>query len=256
MRVFAMTAAIVAACALGACASTTSGTGGGSGAPSTSASSTPVTLPPPSSPLPVSVPAPSTSAAVSSAPLSSSAPAPTPVAAPKACAAGKCTKIRSADLDGGYTATVYSGPSPSGQLAAEYLQLALGGVSVFWKVTDGYSPGQLVCSPTPAPNCAVEDGFGAHASSARGLARIGNALIQFDEATSDTPITDVQDLNGDGWIDVVSVQNTYEPDYATGKVFWMTSLSNGKKFIATGCTPAKKKLAPKPSAPVSGTCKV
>jgi hypothetical protein len=173
---------------------------------------------------------------------------------PKACAAGKCSKIASGDLGGGYSVTVYTGPSPTGQVAADYLQLKLASVPVFWKITDGYHPGQLLCSARPAPNCAVEDAFGAHSSSGRVFLRQGNRLVQFGEALSDTPLTDIADLNGDGWIDVVAAVNTYEPDYATGKVYWSTSLSNGKRLVLSGCTVPRRNLLSKPTAPLTGTC--
>jgi hypothetical protein len=252
MRIRAVLGLLAAGCMLAACSSSTGGTGGGSGTPSPTRSPTPATT---LTHLPSSSAAVSSAAAPSSAvPPSSSGAPPVAVQDPTACAAGACTKIASGDLGAGYAATVYSGPSPSGQVGAEYLQLTLAGVSVFWKVTDGYNPGQLACSPIPSPNCVVEDSFGAHASSARGLIRLGNKLVQFDEAPSDTPVTDVLDLNGDGWIDVRSMQNTYDPDYATGKVYWLTALSDGTKFAVTGCTPPKKAPGPKPTAPVSGTC--
>jgi hypothetical protein len=160
-----------------------------------------------------------------------------------------------APLDGGYRVTVYAAPSPSGGVAATVTELASGGVPVYWHVTDNASPSQVACSAAPQPNCGLALFVGAHASEAIGLLRDGDGFRPYAEADSNTPTTKVGDLNGDGWIDVAAIQNTYRPSYATGKVYWQTSTSDGHTYTATGCTaPSHNPSTTAPTAPLTGTC--
>jgi hypothetical protein len=244
MRRLTIVALVVSSVALAGCASTTNGTGAGSARPTPSTSALPS---PPSS-------APTTpSLAPSTAPASTGTP-PAPVDPPPVCAGDGCTKLKSADLGDGYTATLYSGSSAGGAVASTVLELSLGGRSVSWQVTDEQVAGDLACSPTPAPNCVVVAGLGAHASVATGYTRRLNALVKYDDVTSDTPSTDPVDLNGDGLVDVVTAINTYQPSYATGTVYWQTFQSTGSAFQSTGCTAPQQVLAPEPAGPLTGAC--
>jgi hypothetical protein len=162
--------------------------------------------------------------------------------------------VATAPLDGGYQVTIYSAPSPSGLLAATVTELSVGPVPVYWHVTDDASPSQLACSATPQPNCGLALFVGAHASEAVGLLRVGETFQPYGQANSDTPTTKVGDLNGDGWIDVAAIQNTYRPSYAAGKVYWQTSVSNGRTYTSTGCGSPSHQLPPAPTAPLTGSC--
>jgi hypothetical protein len=241
---------------LAACSSTTNGAGNGSGAPTTAGTSTsavPSRLPPPSpststSSASTSVPPPPTT----SAPVTSSTPTALPT--PPVCASGGCTKNKVVDLGDGYTVTLYTGSSAGGAVGSTVLELDSAGTPVFWQVTKDQIAGDLACSPRPMPNCVVVAGVGAHASVATGYTRQLNRLVKYGNVPSDTPSTDPIDLNGDGLIDVVTAINTYEPSYATGKVFWQTFQSTGTSFESTGCTKPAFNLPPEPSAPLTGTC--
>jgi hypothetical protein len=238
--VLAAVLALVAA-TLMACASTTTGTGSGSGLPTSYASSpaaAPSTFGRTSGAATITIPAPSASGA----------------APPSICAAGGCTKVKSADLGDGYTATLYSGSSAGGAVASTVLELSRGEVPVFWQVADEQVAGDLECSPQPEPNCVVVVGQGAHASVATGYTRHLNTLAKYDDVSSDTPSTDPVDLNGDGLVDVVTAINTYQPSYATGTVYWQTFQSTGSAFQSTGCTTPQQVLAAEPLTPLTGAC--
>jgi hypothetical protein len=133
-------------------------------------------------------------------------------------------------------------------------ELARSEVPVYWHVTDDATPSELMCSPAPQPNCGLVVFVGAHAAEAFGLLRVGDALAAFGQANSETPTAKVRDLDGDGWIDVVMVRNTYRPGYATGKVYWETFTSDGRRFTPTGCTAPAHEPPPAPSAPLAGDC--
>ena len=103
---------------------------------------------------------------------------PAAVDPPDVCAAGGCTKTKSADLGDGYAVTLYSGSGAGGSVASAVLELALNAVPVFWNVTDEAIAGDLACSPQPQPNCVVVVGGGAHASMAIGYVRELNKLVE------------------------------------------------------------------------------
>jgi hypothetical protein len=174
---------------------------------------------------------------------------------PRICASGRCHAVGTASLDDGYQVVVFSAPSPSGGVAATVTALSHDRVAVYWHVTDNASPSQVACSAAPRPNCGLALFVGAHASEAIGLLRDGDGFRPYAEADSNTPTTKVGDLNGDGWIDVAAIQNTYRPSYATGKVYWQTSTSNGSRYISTGCTPpSHNPSTTAPTAPLTGSC--
>jgi hypothetical protein len=149
---------------------------------------------------------------------------------------------------------VYRGPSPSGQLAAAYLQLLHDGAAVWQSVVDGYSPGLVQCSPNPTPNCTVVFAVGAHSSAAQLYVRSGDTLRKVAEISADTPVTNPLDLDGDGWIDAYSAQNTYQPSYATGKVYWQTFRAGPTGLRSTGCSPPRRRLPPDPTQFLDGAC--
>jgi hypothetical protein len=236
-----------------ACASTTGGTGQGSASPTISSTARPAprsTLPASPTPTASLTTAPPTPGPVTVTPT----PSRSAVPPPPVCASGHCTKNKTADLGAGYTVTLYTGSSAGGSVGSTVLELDLDEVPVFWQVTPDEVAGDLACSPTPGPNCLVVAGVGAHASVATGYVRELDRLVKYGDVSSDTPSTDPADLNGDGFIDVVTAVNTYEPSYATGTVYWQTFQSTGSSFESTGCTTPQRTLPPEPTAPLAGRC--
>ncbi len=246
--------AVALALTAAGCAGVTAGTGSGAALQA----STDAQFPSPSSTPPSATAAASTSATSTSpsvpAPTTGGAPPASAAPRPAVCASGVCKAVATSPLDGGYRATVYSAPSPSGAAAATVTELSLGTVPVYWHVTDDANPSQLSCSPAPRPNCGLALFVGAHASEAVGLLRVGEGFQPYGQANSNTPTTKVGDLNGDGWIDVSAIQNTYRPSYATAKVYWQTSTSDGTTYTSTGCGTPSHQPPPAPAAPLTGTC--
>lgn len=231
----------------------------GSAAPAASAS----TSGSPSSSVGGSASRPATGSASGSAPASgagtgtAAAPGgalPPAVPPPTSCSPlSQCPKAASGDVGDGYTLVLRSGPgSGSG---ASVLELRYRGVSVFWTVKDDETPYELACSATPQKRCVVVDYTGAHAAVGRLWKVMGNTLVAGGTATSDTPGMHATDLNKDGYVDVVALQNDYTPDYATGKVYWQTWVSNGQSLVSTGCSAkASGDLPPQPVTPQTGSC--
>jgi hypothetical protein len=256
MRGRAALVTLVAALTAAGCARVTEGTGSGVGlsrsgearfpsqAPTTSASTSESS----SAPTSQSPPAPTNSTPTASSPSAQAVPP------PRLCGSGRCKAVGSAPLDHGYQVTIYSAPSPGGGVAATVTELSLDRVPVYWHVTDDASASQVACSPAPQPNCGLAVFVGAHASEALGLLRVGNGFQPYARADSNTPTTKIADLNGDGWIDVAAIQNTYQPSYAAGQVYWQTSTSNGRHFASTGCSVPSREPSAAPTAPLTGSC--
>jgi hypothetical protein len=176
------------------------------------------------------------------------------VAPPSICNGSQCSS-KTQTTFGQFEVILYSAPSTTSGTAS-VIELLDNTAPVYWKVIDGDSPEGVTCSTTPAPNCVVVDETGAHASTFSAFRVSAGALTQFDMNGSDTPASYAADLNGDGWIDVVTEQNTYQPNYAAGTVYWQTFTSNGVHLLSTGCSApiAADQLAPRPSAPLGGPC--
>lgn len=183
-----------------------------------------------------------------------SSPPPNEATPPDACAANACEQVGQADLDGDFAAVLYRAAGRGARLDASVVALIDRGVPVHWTVIPDEYPGELACSGAPIPNCLVEGSVGAHSSVATGFTRSLDRLEKFGEVLSDTPTMDVIDLNGDGLIDAVTVMNTYDPSYATGKVYWETFQSSGTGFRPTGCTAPKRELPPQPTVLLTGQC--
>jgi hypothetical protein len=159
-----------------------------------------------------------------------------------------------ADVGGGYSVELALAPSTTGAPGTSVVILRKDGQLRYSRWTDGSYPGTLTCSPTPIANCVVVDGVGAHASQATGYRIENDELIRFDDVTSDTPVTDGIDLDGNGLIDIVTEVSTENPSYATGKRFWATLTSDGAHFSATGCSTPTFRAQPEPKQPLTGTC--
>jgi hypothetical protein len=238
---------------LAACSSTTQGRGlaAGGGTPTE-------TVRPSDSGLPTDA-LPTDTATTSDTPTptltTSSATPPSPVPAPKECPGGTCKAFDSADLGNGYTFVLRGNDGYGGGVGASIVELTKGGVPIYWWATNGQTPGGLMCSTGGAvPNCVVVDYTGAHASLGTVWALSGGTLHRGSTVTVDTPGTSGRDLNGDGLVDVVALQNDYTPDYATGRVYWQTWVSNATKLTSTGCTTPSHAPAPAPTKLVTGSC--
>lgn len=248
----------VGACvaALSACGSTVHGQGSGpvevsrSVASATAASTTPGS----SAASSASV---STGSAQSSPSSGSPSSAALAVAAPRQCPGGSCPIIGTADLGDGFVASLRSGTASDGPaFGASVLELTEAGVPVDWHATDDRQPGQLSCIGGAVANCVVIDYQGAHSASATvwRLGRDSATLAKMASADADTPSMSARDLNGDGFVDVIGLQNDYQPDYVTGQVQWQTWVFDGKNLSSTGCTALAPTPPPRPSAPATGTC--
>jgi hypothetical protein len=245
--------ALLASAGLAACSSTIQGTGLPIAAESTSAAPQSDTAPPSEAASPSA-----TASSTSSAPVASSPPAPptpAPASPPPECPGGTCPQVDSVALGHGYVIILRGNDGYGGGAGASVVELTSGGVPVFWSAAASETPGGLACSAAGAmPNCVVVDYTGAHASVATVWALARGTLHRGATVSSDTPGMSGRDLNADGFVDVVALQNDYTPDYATGKVYWQTWVSDGNHLTATGCTSPTHTPSPAPTQPVSGSC--
>jgi hypothetical protein len=245
--------ALVASAALAACSSTTQGTGLAIATERTSAA------PQSGSASPSGLASPSTAASsTSSAPVTSSPAVPpnsAPASPPPECPRGTCPQVDSVALGNGYVIILRGNDGYGGGAGASVVELTSGGVPVFWSATANETPGGLACSTAGAtPNCVVVDYTGAHASVATAWTLARGTLHRGATVSSDTPGMSGRDLDADGFVDVVALQNDYTPDYATGKVYWQTWVSDGNHLTGTGCTSPSHTPTPAPTQPVSGSC--
>ena len=187
-----------------------------------------------------------------------------PVTAP--CAAQSCTPGKSLSLGGGYTARLWSSAAPTTASPADLtttpvVELLSDGVHRQWWVGRvGYGwAASLSCLPTSAsPNCVVAAEVGSHAGVAEAillqhgqLVSPATASVTFD---SGTPVA--SDLDGDGLLDVMGIENDYTPSYATGHNFWASYRLAAGGLHQTGCTPVHSLTEKAPTTLLTGTCPV
>jgi hypothetical protein len=197
--------------------------------------------------------APTTTAPPTSASPTTTAPAAAP--APPECPNAACQISATVGLNGPYTFLLRIGGATSDYPVSSVVELAYGSVPVFWYVAGGDTPSHITCQVgTGTGNCVVVDTAGAHGSNATVWAFTGTTLKKGGTVTVATPETFARDLNGDRFVDVEGLQDTYTPTYATGKVYWQTWTSNGTTLTSTGCTAPTTTAAPRPTAPVTGHC--
>ncbi len=185
-------------------------------------------------------------------------PSSPPVVVP--CAAHNCTPDAAIALPGGYAVRLWSFPAPSEpDQATPVVELLSGGRHLSWwtgRLGFGWTA-KLTCLATASqPNCVVSSALGAHAGSAETLLlRSGElasppaASVTFD---SSQPIA--VDLDGDGLLDVVGMENDYQPDYAHGHNYWATYRQAGAALHRTGC--ARVTGSSPPTALLTGRCPV
>jgi hypothetical protein len=146
-------------------------------------------------------------------------------------------------------------PAFDAGVGATIVELTNAGTPVYWATIAGEMPAQLTCSTSAdKSNCVLVASVGAHGSNAA-VWRLGGATLhRGSTVASDSPNMRALDLNGDGWVDAEGLQNTYNPDYASGAVYWQTWISDGTHLTSTGCTPPTHSQPGAPAAPVTGTC--
>ena len=64
------------------------------------------------------------------------------------------------------------------------------------------------------------------------------------------------DLDHDGLLDVLGVENDYQPNYATGHNYWASYRLVGAALRRTGCLPVSSPPQPAPTTLLTGHCPV
>jgi hypothetical protein len=176
------------------------------------------------------------------------------------CAVEKCTPQPAIALTGGYSVRLWSYPAPAAPDAATpVVELLTGGRHASWwtgRLGFGWAA-KLTCLATAGqPNCVVSSALGAHAGSAETLLLRSGALsspaaasVTFD---SSQPIA--VDLDGDGLLDVIGMENDYKPDYAQGHNYWATYRQFSAALHRTGC--ARVTGSVPPTTLLTGPCPV
>ena len=167
-------------------------------------------------------------------------------------------------LTGGYGIRLWRPATPNGSSDAmlsstPVLELLRGGQHVqWWSASMGFAwTASLTCLSTgPEPNCAITAIEGAHAGSAELVVLRGGQLVAPPEARvvfdSGAPLA--VDLDHDGYLDIVGVDNDYQPNYATGHNFWATYRFHDDVLTETGCTPMPTRAGSAPTRFLDGPC--
>jgi hypothetical protein len=156
----------------------------------------------------------------------------------------------------GYQIVLRSGTSDLTGSITAVVELLTGGVPTLWNTeADEYQP-HLECSTrTPHLHCVVLAGVGAHSSQAQLYLVSDGRFVLPPPITTDTPGIAAQDLDGDGDLDLQVPVNDYQPDYATGGMYWQTWLLKSQSYSLSGCTATVyNEMPPVPTAPVFGAC--
>ncbi len=184
-------------------------------------------------------------------------PASQPVAVP--CAAYHCTAQPAIALTGGYAVRLWSFPAPAvPDSATPVVELLSGGQHVsWWSGRLGFAwTATLTCLATAEPNCVVSSALGAHAGSAEILLLRSGALVSPPAAsvTFDSSQPTARDLDGDGLLDVVGMENDYQPNFAQGHNYWATYRLATAALHRSGCAPVTSSVPP--TTLLTGRCPV
>ena len=154
-----------------------------------------------------------------------------------------------------FAVIVRTNPAYANGTGAAIVELTRSDVPVGWYVVPGESPSEITCSTTASQsNCVLVDHVGAHGSDAIVFRLVGQALQRGSTVLAATPDMHASDLDGDGWVDAAGLQNTGVPNYATGRVYWQTWVSDGIRLRTTGCTSPAGSAPPAPTTLLRGSC--
>lgn len=208
--------------------------------------------------------APARTAALASSSPASTVPA---NAAKPPCQQYGCTGQLAVALNADYAVRLWSSPAATasgGQNLRSTPVLELirtsGGVSQhvqWWVGRLGYGwTAKLVCAAGAHPNCVVSSSVGSHAGNAEVVQLRGAALVgsPATSVTFDSGVPTAADLDGDGNLDIVGLDNDYKPSFATGHNFWTTYRFAGGALHQTGCVPWQSSGQAAPTKLLTGPC--
>ena len=197
-------------------------------------------------------------------PGSTKRPATTAASAePAPCARWSCRPGHPIPLGNGMSVRLWLSPTPGsadGSIASTpVLELLRNSLHVqWWIATMGLAwEASLTClAAGPEPNCVVASVAGAHAGSAEMVLLRSGALVGSPRTrvVFDSGAPYAEDLDGDGYLDIVGSDNDYQPNYATGHNFWATYRFRADALIETGCAPRPSPTAPRPDHLLLGPC--
>ena len=194
-------------------------------------------------------------------PSTSSAPVqrPTSVAMPAQCRSLGCTKAQTADLGNGYSISLWHSGKAGDFRSEPVIGLSNDGIAVqWWSSPRGYGwAGSLTCATrAPEPNCMLTDGDGAHSAVAQSIVLRAGRLVASAKAVvvADLPTVLARDLDRDGYLDVIAVDNDYTPNFAQGRLYWHTFRYADGRLVSTGCARKGSPNEPAPAQPVTGDC--
>lgn len=193
------------------------------------------------------------------------------VAASAPCHPAACTPGATQQLSGGYSVRLWSSvapgaPSGTGSSSASstpVLELLNAGNHVQWwvgRLGFGWAA-ELSCLNSPPPagaNCVVVAEVGSHAGSAEVVLLQGAKLVAPATASVvfDSGLPVAADLDADGRLDVLGVENDYRPSFANGHNFWTSYRLIGTSLQQTGCLPVSSPTQAPPTRMLAGRCPV
>ncbi|MFL6164171.1 MAG: hypothetical protein ACJ74U_18370 [Jatrophihabitantaceae bacterium] len=194
-----------------------------------------------------------------STPASTMKAANPPVSVP--CAARRCTPAATITLTDGYSVRLWTYPAPAvSDSATPVVELLANGQHRGWwtgRLGFGWAA-KLVCLATAGnPNCVVSSALGAHAGSAEVLVLRSGTLVSSAAASVifDSSQPSAADLDADGLLDVIGMENDYRPDYAHGHNYWATYRQSAGVLHRTGCALSTAGTAV-PTRLLTGACPV
>jgi hypothetical protein len=197
-------------------------------------------------------------------PASSTKPTPSP-AAP--CAPFGCQPGAAQQLTGGYSVRLWLSQPPSAgssidaQRSTPVVELSRNGQHVSWwvgRLGFGWAATLRCLATASEPNCVVLAEVGAHAGSAEVVLLHAGALVAPARASVvfDSGVPSAADFDHDGLLDVVGVENDYQPDYAQGHNYFTTYRLSGDALHQTGCLLQTAARQQPPNALLTGRCPV
>jgi hypothetical protein len=194
----------------------------------------------------------------------SSQPASPVRADPAPCVTFGCQPGPAQQLTGGYSVRLWLSKPPSdGQFAADrstpVLELGRDGQHVSWwvgRLGFGWSASVRCLATAAEPHCVVLAAAGAHAGSAEVVFLRDGALIGPAQASVvfDSGAPTAADLDHDGLLDVLGVENDYQPDYAQGHNYFTSYRLAGDALHQTGCLLKATADQPRPATLLTGAC--